>query len=411
MVDLLEQPDRGEVLVGEHVLDRVVRRGRDARLPEPLEPDGGRVGGEVFGDEGVELLDVLRARVERRVAGLVGELGAADHREEARPVALRVDERGKVSVGGRERTACRRRDPRVPGFSAGRHEDAAPLMLHQTERRHELGHRHLDGRARTVELALAQRGGDRERRRHPGDLVGNRVGGVRRLAVHPRLRAGDAGHRLHGVVVGGQICVGTVGAEADDGTVHERGVDREQGVRVGAATHRGVAPHVVHHDVAGRHQLGQAGAAVGGLEVEHDAALAPVAREEDRGHPLVGPRSEVARDVTRRRLDLHHVGTEVREEQGAVGTGDHRGEVDDAHAVERKTGHRRSVRGMIPTYDEHDGRTHGADHRGQHRDRLGDRGGAGARRRATSSSPPATHRRARPRSPRSGSAAAATPST
>ena len=220
-------------------------------------------------------------------------------------------------------------------------------MLHQTERRHELGHRHLDGRARTVELALAQRGGDRERRRHPGDLVGNRVGGVRRLAVHPRLRAGDARHRLHRVVVGGQICVGTVGAEADDRAVHERGVDREQRVRVGAATHRGVAPHVVH-DHVGRPPTSSASRARPSAVWRSSTTLRlpRLHAQEDRGHPLVRPRSEVAATSPVGRLDLHHVGTEVREEQGAVGTGDHRGEVDDAHAVERKTGHRRSVRGL-----------------------------------------------------------------
>ena len=43
------------------------------------------------------------------------------------------------------------------------------------------------------------------------------------------------------------------------------------------------------------------------------------------------------------RLDLHHVGTEVGQQQRAVRARDHGGEVDDAHALEGETGHRRII--------------------------------------------------------------------
>ena len=63
--------------------------------------------------------------------------------------------------------------------------------------------------------------------------------------------------------------------------------------------------------------------------------------------PGVARGSEVAGEVAVGRLDLHDVGAEVGEQQRAVGPGDHRGEVDDAHAVERESGHRRIIRGLL----------------------------------------------------------------
>ena len=183
---------------------------------------------------------------------------------------------------------------------------------------------------------LRKRGGDRERGGEPRDLVGHRVGDVRGLAGHPLLRAGDARHRLHGVVVRGEVGVGTVVAEADDRAVHERGMTGGEGLRVGTAPLGRVASHVVHDDVGAVGELAQLRATVVRREVEHDAALAPVAVEEHRAHARVDARSEIAGEVAGRRLDLDHVGAEVGEQQRAVRPGDHRGEVDDAHAVERE---------------------------------------------------------------------------
>ncbi len=226
MVDLLEQADGTKMRIVEEVVDPVVRHRRDARLGEAFEPDRRRVGRQVRGDELVELVHALGAIVERRVARVVGQLGTTDHREEARPVAIAVDDGREMPIGGRERAPRRRRDPRVARLAARRHERTAPEMFDQSERREQLGHGHFDHRAGAVDLPPAERGCDRERGGETGDLVGHRVRRVGRFAGHPLLGAGDPRHRLHRVVVRGEIGVRAVGAEADDRAVHEPGVDR-----------------------------------------------------------------------------------------------------------------------------------------------------------------------------------------
>jgi hypothetical protein len=126
--------------------------------------------------------------------------------------------------------------------------------------------------------------------------------------------------------------------------VHEPRVDGGEGGRIGAAPFRCVPSHVVHHDVGAPGELTQLGAPGVGLQIEHDAALAPVAVEEHRRHARVDARAQVAREVAPGRLHLHDVGAEVGQQQRAVRAGDHRGEVDDTHTLERETGHRRIIR-------------------------------------------------------------------
>src|SRR5262249_24101860 len=60
VIDFLEAPDRAEVLVVEHVVDGVVRSGRDPRRAEALEPHRGRVTSERLRDQRVELVEMLR---------------------------------------------------------------------------------------------------------------------------------------------------------------------------------------------------------------------------------------------------------------------------------------------------------------------------------------------------------------
>src|SRR5262249_53616580 len=75
-------------------------------------------------------------------------------------------------------------------------------------------------------------------------------------------------------------------------------------------------------------------APLGGLQVEHDAALPAVHRVEARA-VAAGRARHLPRRVAGGRLDLDDVGAQVSEEHGAVGTGHPLRDVEDADAVER----------------------------------------------------------------------------
>ena len=263
------------------------------------------------------------------------------------PVAVGVHDRREVAVGGRERPPHRRGHARVARFAAGRHERAAPEVLHEPERRQQLGHRHLDHRAGAVDLPLAQRGGDRERGGEPRDLVGHRV--ARRTSA--RRSSTTAPRRCPTPPA---PCRRTRGGRRRDRAAPKptiaqctsSGCPASERGGIGAAPHGGVAAHVVH-DARRRRRRARRSCARPSSVLRSSTTLRLPRLQLRNTAPMPGftrgPRSRARSPAGR--FDLHDVGAEVGEEQRAVGPGDHRREVDDAHAVERESGHRRSVRG------------------------------------------------------------------
>ena len=100
-------------------------------------------------------------------------------------------------------------------------------------------------------------------------------------------------------------------------------------------------PEVLDEHVGAGEEASKDGRAVGLLEVEPDAPLVAVDREEvgggSRAVGLVADprRSPAARRVALRRLDLDDVRPEVGQQHRAVGPGEDRRAVDDADAGER----------------------------------------------------------------------------
>ena len=95
----------------------------------------------------------------------------------------------------------------------------------------------------------------------------------------------------------------------------------------------------LEHDVGAPRQCPEVGGALGGLEVEHDAALGrvvvppPEARVGTGG--TVDERPEPARRVTSGRFDDDHIGAEVGEQLPGVGRARTR-ELDDAQTFEHR---------------------------------------------------------------------------
>ena len=94
-----------------------------------------------------------------------------------------------------------------------------------------------------------------------------------------------------------------------------------------AEPHRDAGRHVVVHDVGALHELERDLVAALLLEVERDAALAPLAAEERLARH--------AHAVTGDGLDLDHVGAEVADHHRPERPGEVLTEVDQAHTFER----------------------------------------------------------------------------
>ena len=93
---------------------------------------------------------------------------------------------------------------------------------------------------------------------------------------------------------------------------------------------------VFEQDVGLHRQRAEPLPAGAGLEVEHQRALAGVQREVEASGlevgSVAGERSKGAEPVARRRLDLHDLGAEVREQPAGVAPGHALAHVDDQDA-------------------------------------------------------------------------------
>ncbi len=168
--------------------------------------------------------------------------------------------------------------------------------------------------------------GDRDRHRHAeaSDLAGE----LERAA-----------ERLHRTVGRGLLRRRAVGAEPGDRAVDEPRVGRREVFVRDAQSRRDPGPEVLQQHVRRDDEVAQHLPAGVGLQVEHDAA--PVAMQCDvelRRRVTPVHRLPGSRRITTRRLHPHDVGTEIGERARGDRARQERGEVDDAHTVERPCG-------------------------------------------------------------------------
>ena len=122
-----------------------------------------------------------------------------------------------------------------------------------------------------------------ERPHQGGDLVGQGDGGQQRPAIGLAVDAGETGHRLGQGGEPGPLGVGTVLAEAGHPGDDELRVLGDQVVGHQPERLELPGPEVLHDHVGGADQPTEHGDALGVLEVEHDAALAPTGELPEQG--------------------------------------------------------------------------------------------------------------------------------
>jgi hypothetical protein len=196
-----------------------------------------------------------------------------------------------------------------------------------------LGHLHVPARAG---LARLQHGGEQAE----GAEQRAGVDADRRLldqVGEALVVDGGGGHPGPGVVgeaVAGHVPVRPGHAEARHRDQHDAGVRGPQGVEAEAPARQAAGPHGLDHGVGPAHQVEEHGAALVRAQVEHDRPLAPVDVEvHQRGALDDGP-GHPPHVVAARRLDLDHLGAEVRQVGRDRGRAEHRA-LHDAHPGQR----------------------------------------------------------------------------
>ena len=198
-----------------------------------------------------------------------------------------------------------------------------------------------------IALAPDERAEQPDGTEQPGQDVADRHADLGRAAAVDIGGAGDRHQPADGL--DDEVVAGPVGRRAARSVARDREVDepRVQGPErlvVEAEPGEAIAPEVLDQDVGVGQQPAQDGRAVRVLEVEAEAALVAVDREEIGGGPRPGLdradpwRTPAAGRIAVRWLDLDDVGTEVAEEHRAVRPGQDRRAVDRRGA--RRAGRR-----------------------------------------------------------------------
>src|SRR5581483_674271 len=167
-----------------------------------------------------------------------------------------------------------------------------------------------------------------------GEIVGDRHADARRLAGGVAGHVHDAGFALDDGVVSRQLRVRPRVTVAGDRAVDQAGVDRRRGGVAEPELREAAGPEVLDQHVSRRDQAAQRLGAVRRLEIDRDALLAAVQREEEAALAADERRPRARVVAVLGLLDLQHLGAPVAELHRAERTGDDPRQIDDLHAVE-----------------------------------------------------------------------------
>ena len=259
------------------------------------------------------------------------------HRAEPLPERVVADRHDDVPVGGLEALVGRERRMVVAAADRFLSGQQVALRLVAERRHHGVEERHVHPPPAAVPLPREERREDAGTGHHPGADVGERRPQFGGRPLRGTREAHPAGFALHDGVVAGLRRQRPVLSVGGDRTPDQPGVtplDRfgsepEPGHRPG--------PEVLDQHVAGGDEPGERGRALPGLEVQDDALLAPVDREEIRGLPPAEGGAPGAGVVPAGRFDLDHLGAEVGQHHGGVGPGEDPGEIQNPDSRERRS--------------------------------------------------------------------------
>ena len=199
-----------------------------------------------------------------------------------------------------------------------------PPQLRSQQRQRGLGHRQVDVGTLAGGGPACQRSQHRDGGVKPGDEVRNEDRRGRGRAVHCRLHSQVAAQGEVVQVVGGPVAPRAVLPEPGYGAVDQGRVDRPQRLAICTQTACHTRPPPLQYDIGPARQGGQHVAAFGGLQVQHQALLAPV---EARPHA-----GAVAQGIAPRGLHADHPRAQVSQYRRAEGPGHVDAEVDDRQA-------------------------------------------------------------------------------
>ena len=166
-------------------------------------------------------------------------------------------------------------------------------------------------------------------------MVSPRPVALRRLSA-ARMAIAAARERLHDHVVGRLVAIRAVLAEARDGAPDQLGILAAQ--LVGAQPEAGehARPVVLDHHVAGGREPPHQLDAFRGLEVDHDAALVAVERDEIDAVGTDEMRLHGARQIALRRLQLDDLGAEIAQHLRAIRPRQDLRHVEDEQALQER---------------------------------------------------------------------------
>src|SRR5437762_1443330 len=283
-------------------------------------------------DEGGAIAHARGVVLESRV---VSESGSAERRRQAGEecVGARADHREPV----RRREGLVRRDHRGARALRLRHlarrEIARGLIGHPHQCRLEERRRDFDGAPTRV--ALAQGGDDAERGPHARPHVDDRRSDPRRLLAGMTVDRHQAAVRLHQRIVAGQVAEGPPGPERRHRAVDDPRIQSCRAREVEPEFVDGSRPQALDEHVGAAHQPSQHLEATWRLEIEGEAFLVAIQRNERRALAApVGRRPRPRVVPPTGSLDLDDLGSHVAEDLRAERAGDVLGQIGNDDAFE-----------------------------------------------------------------------------
>ena len=164
--------------------------------------------------------------------------------------------------------------------------------------------------------------------------VGNGRAGLERFAVPLARHAHEAGQGLGQRVNARSAAVGTVLAKGADRNADNLGIILAVFLVGDAQLGFGLGAQIIHNDVGGADQPKIQRLALGLGQVEHNAALIAVDAEVEAA-VVFDFRTDGPRLIAVRRLDLDHVRAHIAEHGGAVGAGQHAGDIQHPNSCQR----------------------------------------------------------------------------
>ena len=344
MLDLLEEAGLPQVVVVEQLGKRGGPAAGDVGGAQDLQPFGGGAMLHALGEQPVGRVHVRRARLDAAEAGVLDQLGPAHRLEDAGPLHVAHRDHTDKTVLRRIGPAMRGHHARIPHAFLRLAQAGVLHVLDQDEVEHRLHHRHMDLLALAGALAVEQRHADHRGQHMTAHLVGDHGREIARRAVRAGVERGDAADALDQIVEGRALLHRAAFAEAAGAGEDDARIARGEAGVVEAEPLGRVEAHVVDHDVGRLDQPPERLSRRILLQIQHDAALVAVQRDEVGAHPLGPARADLPAIVAVAGFHLDDFGTHVAEDLCREWAEHHGGEVDHPDARERAAiglGHRR----------------------------------------------------------------------